>query len=130
MARPVRIGNRNVDVRFVERQIIVAPVPQYTIGLLLGGVQYLLIIHPREDNRAIFDMGFVLFSLLDGAFLFVHVLDGTEPLHCLPSQVPVWHRMPDNYDAFPHLPQDIRDPPGCLTLAAPGPHRTDAHDRL
>ena len=71
MPRPQGIGYSDPEVRLEERSVVVAPIPDYHIGLLFGCFQNGLVIDTGIHHRPTFDVCLVLFSLLDGDFCIV-----------------------------------------------------------
>ena len=75
VARPVRVGDDDLEVGTVERQVVVAAVPDDDVGLLLGLGQDRRVVHARVDDGARVDVRLVLLALLDRALVAVEVLE-------------------------------------------------------
>jgi len=128
VARPVRIGHHDVEVRPDEREVVVAAVPEDHARLLLGAVEDPLVVHSGEDHVAPGDVGLVLLALLDGAVLIVHVAHAREALAHLPARSPYgtgWRTTATRTPSSPRicatrravwlLPQPVRTAPTAIT---------------
>ncbi len=58
-----------MNVRLIERSIVVAAIPHDDIGFLLGGTQNALVVNTGIDNDAAVNMGLEFLALLDSAFM-------------------------------------------------------------
>src|SRR5690554_8166754 len=121
MPRTVRINKDYLQLGTVERQVVVAAVPQDHIGFLLRLIQYFLVVDTGINHKASFDVRFILLPLLDGAVVFIQIVIGSKPLASLFFQVAVWHGMADNNQLFPHRLHDFRHFPCGLAFTYPGP---------
>src|SRR4029453_8086144 len=63
---PQRVGDHDVQVGTVERQVVVAAVPQQDLGLGLGPLQDGVVVDPGVHHRARGQVRLVLLALLDG----------------------------------------------------------------
>ncbi len=129
VADPQRVDERDVHVRPVERQVVVAPVPQQHIALRLGLFEDRRVVDAGVDHGPRRDVGLVLLPLLDRAVIPVEILELREPLHALRDEVPVRHRMPDGHDLLPGLLERRGHGPGRLGLPDAGADRGDGHRR-
>ncbi len=130
MAGAVRVGHDDVQVGLVERQVIVAAVPQDYIGFLLGLAQDRLVVHAGINHDPAVDVRLVFFPLLDGALVRIEIGVGREALHPLRHQVAVGHRMADGDDLLAHLLEQVRHVAGGLRLAAARAHRAHRDHRF
>jgi hypothetical protein len=129
VADPQRVGDHDVQVGPVERQVVVAAVPQQDVGLGLGPLQDGVVVDPGVDDRARGQVRLVLLALLDGGAGGHQVLHRGEPLHGLAGQVAVGHGVADGHHLAAGGAQDLGDPPGGLGLARPGADRAHRHHR-
>jgi hypothetical protein len=95
-------------------KFVIAAVPHDGVGLGLGTVQYRLVVDPRVDDVASFDMALVLLSLLDGHVAFVEISQRFKPLYPLGDEVTVRHRFPDDDHLLSPAEQLVGDFPGRL----------------
>ena len=130
MARAQGVGDADVEVAAVERQVVVAAVPQDHVRLLLRGADDLLIVHASVDHEAVVDVRLVLLPLLDGALVLVEVGVAREALAGLAGQVPVGHGVADGHHLLAELLEDVADGAGGLALARTRAHGGDADDGL
>ena len=126
---PQRVGDHDVQVGTVERQVVVAAVPQQHVGLGLGPLQDGVVVDPGVHDRARGQVGLVLLALLDGGAGRDQVVDAGEPLHGLAGQVAVGHRVADGHHLAAGGAQDLGHPPGRLGLARPGADGAHRHHR-
>ena len=71
MPGTVRIGHHDLQVRNIEREVVVSTIPQDNVHFLLGLTQDLLVIHTGIYNDAIVDVRFVFLAFLDRALVFI-----------------------------------------------------------
>ncbi len=95
------VNDRDGQIRFVERHVIVAAVPHHHIGLFLRLSQDGFIVYPGVDDGAFDNMRFVFFHFFHGAVESVQILDGSVALDLLLDKVAVGHRMTDGHDTKP-----------------------------
>ena len=117
VTRPEGVQDGDVQVRDVEAAVVVASVPQDDIRRRLGLREDGTVVHSREDQVAIVDMGFVLLALLDGGLVEVQVAVGLEPLDRLLLQITVWHGVTYDGNTLAHLLDDRRHRAGGLGFA-------------
>ncbi len=67
------IGHGDVQVRLVERQVVVTAIPDDDVGLFFCLAEDALIVHAGIDDDAPVQMGLVLFALFNGTLVYVHV---------------------------------------------------------
>ena len=127
--RPVRVDDHDLEVRLVERQVVVPAVPDDDVGLLLRLGEDRAVVDAGIDDDPLDDVGLVLLALLDGALVPVHVLERREALDLLLHEVAVRHRVPDDRELLAHLEQDVGHPAGGLALPAARADRADRDDR-
>src|SRR5664279_4740379 len=85
----MRIKNYDVEIRLVERSVVVTSVPQNDVAFLLGLMQDVFVIDTRIDRRALHDVRLVFLTLFDGALISFEVGEGGEALRTLGDQVAV-----------------------------------------
>ncbi len=129
VAGPVRVGDHNVQVRPQERQVVVAAVPENHIAVNLRPPQDLLVVDPREHDRALAQVRLILLPLLDRHLVTVEVIVGLEPLHPLLAEVAVGHRVTDDHRLAAELPEPIDYVAGRLALAGSRAHRAHGNHR-
>jgi len=118
-----------VEVGDVERQVVVAAVPQHDVRLGLGLAQDGPVVDPGVDDDPGVDVRLVLLAFLDGAVVPHEVRVGLEALAGLRSEVAVRHRVADRHDTQPHRLQQRGHVAGGLALAHPGAHGGHGDDR-
>ncbi len=129
VARAERIGDGDVEIRLVEREVVVAAVPHDHVRLLLGPGEDVAVVdagvhdHPELDGRL------VLLALLGGRVGRVDVGERREALDAHRLEVAVRHRVPHERDPEPGVAEDPPDRPARLALAAARAHRGDGDHR-
>ena len=86
--RPEGIGHGDVEIRPVERQVVVPAVPEQDIALPLRLLEDRAVVDARVDDRAGVDVRLVLLALLDRHPGPVEVLQRLEALDPLGDEVP------------------------------------------
>ena len=129
VARAQRVRHDDRQVGLVERQVVVAAVPEDHVGLGLGGPQDVLVVHAREDEAPGIEMRLVLLALLDRRLVAVQVRVGLVALAALRDQVAVRHRVADHRDLEALRLEQRRHVAAGLALAAAGADRADRDDR-
>jgi hypothetical protein len=124
-----RIDDDDEEVRAVEREIVVAAIPQDDVRLGLGRPQDLGVVHPGVHHSTGVEVGLVLLALLDRRPVEREVLVRREALDPLALEVAVGHRVAHDHDAQAPLLEEDRDPAGRLALACAGARRADRDDR-
>jgi len=124
-----RVHDRDLEVRLVEREVVVAAVPQHHVGFRLRLLEDLCVVHARVDDRARSHVRLVLLTLLDRALVQIHVRHRGEALHRLRGKIAVGHRVTDRDHAALLVAQDADHATRGLALAAAGANRADADQR-
>ena len=114
-----------MQVRTVERKIVIPAVPQNYIGLPLDLLEDLVIVDSGVNDGLVLEVGFILFPLLDGAVVPGQVLESGEPLDSLALQVAIGHRMAHYRDAQAPTFENGRHPSGKRALPDSGSHGAD-----
>ena len=128
--RTVRVRHCDPQIRLIEREVVVAAIPNDDIGFLLGLAQNRLVIHAGVDDDAPVNVRFVLLALLDGAVVLIQVGVSGKALHGLLHQIAVGHRMPDHHDLLAHLLQHVANVAGGLGFAGAGTDSANRDQRL
>ncbi len=102
MAGTMRVHKGDIKIRLVEREIVVAAVPEYDVGFLLGFTENGFVVDACVHYDAAIDMGLVLFPFLDGAVVQIEIFVGGKALDLLLCQIPVWHWMAYGNDVLAH----------------------------
>ena len=118
-----------MQVGRVERQVVVAAVPEHDVGLGLGLAQDAAVVDARVDDDAGLDVRLVLLALLDRAVVPHEVVERLEPLAGLRREVAVGHRVAHRHDPQPQVAQQPGDVAGGLALAHARAHRGDGDHR-
>ena len=95
VAGPVGIDDDDLEVGFVEGEVVVAAVPEDDVGFFFGFAEDGFVVDAGVDDDPGLDVGFVLLALLDRALVLGQVVVGGEPLDFLLGQVAVGHGMAD-----------------------------------
>src|SRR6476661_1260634 len=93
VSRPERIHQGDPHGRAVEREIVVAAVPQQHVAFGLRLLQDRSVVDPRVDDGPRHDVRLILLAFLDRAVVAVEVGELGVPLHALRREVPVRHRV-------------------------------------
>src|SRR5512140_2777625 len=125
---PVRVGDDDLEVRLVERKVVVAAVPKDDVGFLLGLLEDGAVVDAGVDDDALVDVGLVLFALLDRRLVLVEVGVGGEALDRLLGQIAIGHGVPDGGHAAAFLLKDGGDAAAGLALAGTGPDGANGDD--
>jgi len=80
---PERVDHAHREVGAVERQVVVAPVPQDHVRLLLGRAEDGLVVDACVDDGAFSDVGLVFLPLLQRHVRRVEIVEGDEALEPL-----------------------------------------------
>ena len=80
VARAVRVGDDEVQVRYEERKFVVSAVPDDYVALFLRLFEYFGVIDTGVHYMPALDMSFVLLAFLYRHLGFVYVVDGRETL--------------------------------------------------
>ncbi len=129
VAGAVRVGQNDVHVALVEREVVVAAIPYDDVGLLLRLAQDLLVVDACIHDDASVDQRLVLLPLLDRGLVKLEVLIAGISLNRLLYQIAVRHRVANRHDAEAHVPQDGGYPPRGGALSRAGPDGADADHR-
>ncbi|MET0715014.1 MAG: hypothetical protein ABWY57_08865 [Mycetocola sp.] len=78
MPGPEGIGHGDVEVRPVERQVVVPTFPEQDVALLLGLLEDRSVVDARVHDRAGLDVGLVLLPFLNRHVGAVEVLERLE----------------------------------------------------
>ena len=81
-----RVGNDDVEIRPVEREVVVAPVPQDDVGLELRFAQDRLVVDAGVEDPSGVEVRLVLLPLLDRRLVTIEVLVRGIPLDTLCGQ--------------------------------------------
>ncbi len=130
VARPQGVGHDDLEIGFIEGEVVVAAVPEDDVRFLLGFAEDGLVIDARVDDDPGDDMGLVLLALLDGAFVPVEVGQLGVALDLLDGQVAVGHGMADGGHAAALGLKNVGHLAGSLALAAAGADGADRDHRL
>ena len=110
----VRVGNNDLQVGDIEREVIIPAIPEDDIHFLFSLAQDGFIIDTGIDDHAIIDVGFVFFTFLDRALMLVEVGIGGKALHLLLDQVTVGHGVANGGHFVSQVTQDQRNTAGGL----------------
>ena len=125
-----RIGHDHEEVRPVEREVVVAAVPDDDVGLLLRLAEDGLVVDAGVEDAAGVEVRLVLLALLDGRLVPVEVRVGRESLDALLDEVAVGHRVADDDDAEALLLEQAGEVARGLALAGAGPGGPGGDERL
>ena len=123
VAHAQRVRHHDVQVRRIERRVVVAAVPQDHVGFGLRLGEDRAVVDAGIDDGAVGDVGLVLLDLLDRALVLLEIGERGEALHLLRRQVAIGHRVPHGRDLQPDLPQARRATRRVVWLL-PAPVRT------
>ena len=123
VSRAERIHQRDPHGRAVEREIVVAAVPQQHVAFGLRLLQDRSVVDARVDDGPRHDVRLVLLAFLDRAVVAVEVRELRVPLHALRREVPVRHRVADGDHTLAGRLEGSRDRAGGLRLPDAGSHR-------
>ena len=127
---PEGIGYNNKEIRLEKRRLVVATIPDNDICFFLGLLQDKPIIDARVKGYAFVQQRLIFLSFLDGAIVFVHIIQCLVLLADLFLQFSICHGMPDNNGPFSFFHKDVCDSSGGCALPGTRPHCTDGHHRL
>ena len=125
-----RIGNDDVQIRNVEREVVVAALPDNDIGLGLGRAQDGLVVHAGEHDAAGVEVRFVFLALLDRGLIAVEIRVGGVALDPLGDEIPVRHRVAHDGDLEALLLEKCGQVTRGLALAGAGASRAGRENRL
>ena len=114
MSGPVRIHNRDHQIRFVERKIIIPTIPQdniTSVRIILRRPQDSFVINAGIDHISPDHMGFVLFHFLNGTVMLFEVFQGGKSLYFLGHQVTIGHGVANGHNLQPLFHQYLDDAP-------------------
>ena len=118
-----RIHQRDPHRGAVERDVVVATVPQQHVAFGLRLFEDRSVVDARIDDGPRHDVRLVLLAFLDRALVTVQVRELGIPLHALRGQIPVRHRVPHGDDALARRLEGLRDRAGGLRLPDARAHR-------
>ena len=98
VAGTMRIGERNPQIGFIKRRVVVAAVPDDDVGFLFGAFEYCRVIDAGIHDHPVFEMRLVFFALLDRTRGEVIVF--RKSLYRLAFEITVRHRVPHRDDTF------------------------------
>src|SRR3989304_7455603 len=101
MAGPMRVDDDYVQIRFVERKIVIAAIPHYDVSFLFYLTQDPPIIYSSIDYVANVDMRLEFLTLFDGALKPIHIIVRGIPFNDPCRQIPVRHRMANDDHSTP-----------------------------
>ena len=127
---PVRIHERDVQVRAIKGRIVVATIPQDHVGFLFGLANDHLVVDTGVNDKTVVDVGLVLLALFDRAAMAIEVLVGLETLAGLLGKIAVGHGVANRDNTFAHFLEDARNIAGGLRFADAGSDGGNRDDRF
>ena len=125
-----RVGYGDEQVGLVEREVVVAAVPQDNVGLRLGLAQDGLVVDAGVEDAAGVEVRLVFLSFLDRGLVAIEIGVGGVALDPLRHEVAVGHRMAHDHDLETLLLEQLRQVARGLALARAGARGARGHDWL
>jgi hypothetical protein len=129
IARSQRVGDNEEEVWPVEREVVVATVPQDDVGLELGLMQDRPVVDTCVHDPPGVEMGLVLLALFDRRLEPIEIAVGSVALDTLGGEVAVRHGVADDDRCDAPIGEEGGNVSGRLALARPRSRRADRDDR-